>query len=65
MFNFSNRKKDVFAHIGVRLKWNGSMLMFIWFVQLVVTWLSDFPLVLLMVVLEKMIEGGEWGEGGT
>lgn len=54
MFNFC-RKTDVFACASLQLKWYGSALMFICFVPFVVTWLSDFPLVLPTVVLEKLI----------
>lgn len=42
MFNFSG-KKDVFAYFSLRLKRFGSVLRFVWFVQLAVTWLSNFP----------------------
>lgn len=39
MFNFSGKKEDVFAYFSLV----GSVLRFIWFVQLAVSWLSNFP----------------------
>lgn len=42
MFNFSG-EKYVFAYFSPRLKRFGSVLRFVWFVQLAVTRLSNFP----------------------
>lgn len=44
MFNYNGKKEAVFAYFSLQLKWFWSVLRFIWFVQLAVTWLSNFPL---------------------